>query len=663
MTSMDVDPPRAPPSPAPANFAPTPGSWGVSFKRVPTMDATWRALVNDPNKLDSLVESMSRCIGRVLSLKNDEVKNGKMSLGQALYDEIECFPSRGQLEELEIIRDAFGFVLSAFHVSSRLRKETEGSVNVDLQPFLKEKTFGTQGWTFQRPRGDGVSNLVVGGMRSSLYKDVKKLVAKWLGDCDQAMMLAFDDMGPRDFADDSKMSALIQETACGIAARITLMPKARSCEEELSTRSLEARAAEEIERTAMMAQESVRSELIALRTLEILAQHGATTYGREIFETKIAHVQYIVNRPRSIFPDPSTTASVGLDLLARACMHDLDIDVRMGIVNQWFQCHGAAAATAAGQCIQKLRTMHATQWKKPFIKVLQLPSETPSRNGTNMPMPRIPVVKNSHQWRFVANCDQHADRYDWIARRAVRLSSLVVQLLGHDALKPGLLSSQIVSPMATQACVESRMVLELLNIKRESYSLGTNLLKFCEDVSDTQSHLADEVGEALLNVSQFSTLELLSIFDTQSPALRVIMNEFSVRTRSRMTSPLPVQYNAFAYDAMAVVLPIIRARRETAGRPITQRCDPVCALLRELPVVSTWSPLQGQLKLTADDLKQAPRLLQAVLQALCNRGVLVEYKRPYLGGYQKAARKAYVFDTPQLVELLGGRPLGGVRPE
>ena len=53
----------------------------------------------------------------------------------------------------------------------------------------------------------------------------------------------------------------------------------------------------------------------------------------------MSHIQYIVNRRRSIFTDVEAIKSraKGLDLLARACMHDLDIDVRMGIVGQWHQ--------------------------------------------------------------------------------------------------------------------------------------------------------------------------------------------------------------------------------------------------------------------------------------------------------------------------------------
>ena len=36
------------------------------------------------------------------------------------------------------------------------------------------------------------------------------------------------------------------------------------------------------------------------------------------------------------------------------------------------------------------------------------------------------------------------------------------------------------------------------------------------------------------------------------------MNDFTVLTRQQLLSPIPAQYHAFAYDAMAVVLPIIR---------------------------------------------------------------------------------------------------------
>ena len=236
---------------------------------------------------------------------------------------------------------------------------------------------------------------------------------------------------------------------------------------------------------------------------------------------------------------------------------------------------------------------------------------------------------------------------------------MVLQLLGHGALERGVIASHHVYGVATQASIEARCVLELLRIKRDGYALGTDLLKFCEDVSNYESHLSDSVEDALLHVSGFSMLELSSIFHSQSPALRLIMDEFTVRTRghlmNRRSPCIPEEYVAFAYDAMAILLPVIDQRRKLMGIGINSATNPVAVLLRRLDCVRGWHPIKGSLHLTLDDLKGGPMLLKPVLQELAQRKTLVEYKRPYLGKQKHSAKMAFVFDTVQLVRLLAGQ--------
>jgi hypothetical protein len=654
------------------------------------MDRAWRALVSDPTKLDAIVDAMSRCMGKVLSLKNPEVRDGKATLGMTLYSEKEHFPTRAQMDELEVIKDAFSFVMNANDLSNKLRIEASPGTNVSLLPHIEQETFCNT-WMFTRPSGEGSSRLKVGGIRQSLYNDVQKAVKRWLMSCDQAMRFAFHDLESEQDGSDKKIDELASDISDDIARRVTLKDHAgkgrlsaeggvaprpgmrEGVPEELTTRALEARAAQEVTRMTIHAEERIRSDLIALRTLETLAIYGSQERGKSVLREKAGHILYLLSRPHSVLGLNGHNAQrMNLALLSRACVEETDIDVRAGVLSQWHKCHGACAASAAQQAIQKIQLNTQDSWKKPFVQVLRTPEELVEQmEGVEMPpvqkrasqvcvdMPTMPFVHSTHRWQFVANADTHGDVFDCTARRAIRLVSLVLQLLGHGAIERGVVCSNLVSPIATQCCVESYMVLQLLNIKRESYSLGTSLLKFAEDVRDAESHLAGDVSEALIHVSSFSVAEL-AIFSPQSPVLRVIMDQFTLRTRHNLTFSMPPQYVAFAYDALAILLPLIAQRRAMNGTRMLQTLDPVREVLRMVPAVKAWSPLSGALRLYADDLKALSPLVKNVLNALVRQKTLVEYKRPYLGKQRHSPKLAFVFDTPQLVALLAGGSLRDV---
>lgn len=621
------------------------------------MDATWRAMVNDPVKLDAAVDAMARCMGKVLSLTDSEVGNGRLTLGQALYEEKEHFPSREQLDQIDEIHKALAFVDNAHALALQLCKDADASPNVVLSPYAREPAF-CQSWTFTRPQADNSgtdTTLRTGGTRRSIFRAVVDLVYDWLLDCDEAMMVSFGDMPKGERVDESVVYSLARDLSEAIARRLSTFEPNRTREDvddDLSTRVLQERASEEVARTAVAAEEHQRNDLVALRTLETLAQHGpCSDKGRVILRDRLQTLRYVVRKPPMELGLTGNNASrMNLHLLARACESELDPEVRVGVVRQWHMMHGGYAATAAAAAIQKIKCWSSTQ-QQPFIKVVQPPGGCSTPPGAQLP--RMPFVRESPKWHFVLHPERRT-ALDWLGRRVVRMTSLVLQLLAHGSLERGVVASGMVGPIATQAVLEANVVKGLLQVKLESYALGTKLLRFCEDVANAESHLSNDVTDALLHLCRFSTLELLSIFSSQSPALRVIMNDFTVRTRSNLTFHMPAQYVAFAYDAMAILLPAIRNRRELAGVTLLQTTTPICQLLWALPCVRVWSPLKGSLKLELDDLKGQPKMLEQLLREFARRKTLVAFKRPYLGKQRHAAKMAFVFDSAQLVEALGG---------
>lgn len=632
-----------------------------------SMDCTWRTIVRDPDRLDGIVDAVARCMAHMLCIQDPEIDNGKTPFGRTLYEEREHLPTRGQIDEVERIDGLMAFVKRGFATANEMASAAfSNRTNVLLARFSDSETFD-QAVNFTRKNsllcrgGEGRAQLAVGGLRHLLYVDVATQVQRWLTDCDAKMMIAAQDTVADESADEQVAHQLIVDLATSIASRLTLSPEDGNA--LLSTEQLHARALKEINATAADSNDMHCVDLEALKTLYLLAKEGVDSpVGEEILQNRLEFLQHLIHSPPVELGLQGVNAQhMNLRLFARACAPDLDAQVRVEMLRQWRQTHGAFAVTAASQAIQKLKLWSVTASTPPtFCKVLYTPEEEVPAGAADMP--RMAFVHTPRAWKLVTVATPRT-AYDWTRRRCVRLASLVLQLLGHGALERGVVSSRTVEPVATQAALTARVVLRLLEQKREQFSLGTRLVLQCSHITDKESHLCADVADALAHVSRFSMLELLSVFSRESPAMRVILPELSFRTRCAMgnfqSSPVvPKRYHAFAYDVMPFVLKRVSQRRNHLGVPPTQATNPMCGLLRALPAARDWHPINGTLRLTMDDLQGGPSLLPDMLREMARRGLLCEHKRPYDPvTKRKAAKLAFVFDSAQLVAVLSGYPL------
>lgn len=628
------------------------------------MNCAWREVVRDVDRLDGIVDAVAHCMARVLRIRDPEVDDGKTPFGRTLYEEREHLPTKDQLDEVERIARAMAFVQRGYSTATELAAAAfSNRTNVLLARFSQAETFD-HAWNFNRKNSllsDGRAQLNVGGLRRSLYVDVATQVQRWLTDCDARMMSAAQDTAADESCDEQVVLELIVDLSMSIANRLTLSPD--DGDALLSTEQLQARALKEIHATAAESQDLHRVDLEALKTLYLLAREGADSpVGEEILQKRLEFLQHLIRSPPvELGLQGANAQHMNLRLFARACAPDLDPQVRVEMLQQWRQMHGAFAATAASQAIQKLKLWSTTASAPPtFCKVLYTPDEEAPADAVSMP--RTTFAHTPHAWKLVSKPAQRS-AYDWTRRRCVRLASLVLQLLGHGALERGVVSSKIVEPIATQAALTARIVLRLLDQKREQFSLGTRLLLQCSNITDQESHLCADVADALAHVSRFSMLDLLAVFSRESPAMRVILPDLTFRARCAMgnfqTGPVvPKRYVAFAYDVMPFVLPILAQRRNHLGVLPSHATNPVCGLLRALPKARGWHPIKGTLRLTLDELEGGPKLLPDMLRELARRKLLCEYKRPYDPvTKRKAAKTAFVFDSAQLVAVLSGYPL------
>ena len=160
----------------------------------------------------------------------------------------------------------------------------------------------------------------------------------------------------------------------------------------------------------------------------------------------------------------------------------------------------------------------------------------------------------------------------------------------------------------------------------------------------------------------FSAEELRQTFDHRSPLLPYVLAELEARTEARMLQTVPLGYTGFARDGLSIVLPIALAHRARLGLAFADPSNPLYDVLRTVPKMRAWTPLMGTLRLTVKDLKEGAPLARHVLDALRRCRVLVEWKRPCSTTRAACARRpSYVFDTPQLMHVLGHLPVAALQ--
>ena len=119
--------------------------------------------------------------------------------------------------------------------------------------------------------------------------------------------------------------------------------------------------------------------------------------------------------------------------------------------------------------------------------------------------------------------------------------------------------------------------------------------------------------------------------------------------RTPMVSP---QYTKFAWHALAIVLPNIEEARYGVGLPFARAPDRLADLVRSVPSVRGWTPLQGRFRVRPEDLRRAHPLLREALDHYAREPhpfVHAEHLRPVGRAHRSVC---YTFDSAPLLQLL-----------
>ena len=613
----------------------------------------YEAVIENEDSLCALVDGVAEMLGALLSIRDPLVTERPKHLGQLLYEGKSLLPSRSLLDEVHQIALLCAFALESAANAESLIKECKKSPNALLSPAASKRTYLFR-QTFNRTRGGRISRLSAGGLGEMIYDELQPVVAKWIMACDVAMMDAFDDKGEgaEQGTTPRRVLEVVRELSHELSLRMLLMQEEvltgqyRDGTIPLCARMLEKIGEIEHLRTRDADEVLLKRDLAGLKALEFVARENLRgPDGLETLEAALPHLSHILKRPLGEIGLNKGLNSTRLDLalLCRA-LSASDLEVARDLVCDWQSVHGSCAFVAAMEAIRTLENKHVA--KSGFVPVLSFTID----DNSQTPMPDMPFLDHE-PLNFVSQSRQDRIGSDWVGRRVMRLTSMFLQLMGSGFFERGVVASSVVGPVALRSLRESTAVYTMLSGQRKTNLPGMMLLQSLQEISNHESHLADQVSSAVCHAARFPMHDIMSVFHHDSPVLPLIRHELTIRVREHLVFHVPASYINAAVDALPIILPILEHKRLCCGLSHDKPSDTLYEVLKTIPCVRGWSPLQGACVVGLKDLKKSSPLAAKMLDECAKQGKLVKHRRMYKNGKREGGR-AFIFDTPELVRAL-----------
>ena len=590
------------------------------------------AIADDPEKLSAAVDAMSRFLAHSLRIKDltlldadeetsvvREARRGARAaaavptLAQVLNDELRYRPSADELDHIEELSESYDFALEADELALRILtacglaeqgSETEAADPSEVErDGIDLKQFAAHAPYFERemhPRAEGDA-ILLGGLGRLLREAVAVHAREWLWECERTLCIVHGETWERFDA----LDELVARIGRDLAKRITLHTRQAEASlasvDHLSASFLERRGGQEVTRTRAYAQCDALNDVKSLRKLLVIATHGGSTH--EALKI-LQHGTPLIGR---VLDEPPTElglvgenkARMNLPLLARVLDQDMPIEVRVRIADHWAQQHGGFAQTRITEAIRLLDAF-ATKEASPFIDVV-----TEQRGKGGVALPPAPFAPGWTQWYARPAPTEASARsgLDGHGRRIVRLTSMVWAMQAHGAFEQGRLARDVAVPCAIEALYQARLMRELVDHERKRCELGARITSFVDEIENLASDVSHEVGVAMCELSPFSLADIYEAFNPQRALLGRLLNPLSARTRAhlgnRRSVLVPVEYEHFARDALAVLLPAVAQRRLRIGLPLGAAPHPLADMLRTCRALRQWTMEGGGAPLRA----------------------------------------------------------------
>ena len=625
---------------------------------------------NHSAKLNALIDGMADSLSRILNVRDGEVAPNERVI-HTLEREKNYVPDRKRLDELELLKQDHELAIEAAELEEEIMQKahdtyTNTELNVLLAQFVKRVPY-LKRQNYMRVSGDGQQSCLIfyGGIAYRLQSVVQQHVQKWLERCDEVMTIHFEDRIETQklnllSSTHEDITYLIQGLSSAIAKRLTLCEMPNAAEDaayELSTRILEARGQQEVSKSYMRATNTKSADLHAMRAILDLCVHGAESErARVILTSGLAHIERMHSSP-PIELDGQNARAINIAFLHRVCQKDMDYCVKVRVLKYWIQQHGACASAAIQHAISKLE-----DWKpheEPgFVPILG----KGSKGDVQLPTPTF--ARPNRRWTLRRSDAYSQDRrsgLDFVGRRIVRLTSLVLELTAHGDFERGVVHPEIVGLVSAECMIHSIYCANLIDQKRKRESFGCKLLSASEHLSDPASDAYEETRKALCSLSYFSVAEIQTVFSPHSRILVEVQDQLYKKVKAGLikgsaNSPgipeLPKHYTRYAIDALGIMLPIIDASRKRHAVDPFSPSNCLADLMRTCVRVREWKPGNAPLRLTSSDLRAAhPGLAHCIKQFLKDKK-FVRFYRPVLPDGRQFTNKVYEFDSLSMIKLL-----------
>lgn len=669
---------------------------------------------SDQNKLDGLVEAMARYLSHTLCMRDpiferDDVHwkrdakafnmNGKSTptFVQTLHREFNYLATNRQLRFIESLREAEMDAKSADDLAALLIVFCEGIYwnegdrckslpdeeddvrAVNSNGAIALASFSTH-HSYYNYRIIGSHGIVVGGFGRILKDRIQELAMDWLWQCDTVLRAAMNDhREPTDvdvITDD--MVSAINKLSRDIAHRVALHDGRCIYQvDALSSASLEAQNAAQFVRTRPQAESAQRFDLHALEMLNVVLSDPTSPKATAILENDIHRIRMILAAP------PTELGLVGENArrsnfagLSRCFDADIEVEARPYMLREYLGSRGAWALTAIREAIRRIRSFSHTSTyflkvattTMPTLPVLPLHRhDLYRRHDSRTTMPLLPWAEWTPAYFAIRqNGPINRSGLDEEGQRVVRLRSFIWQLVADGVFEAGIVSHKVVNQIALEMMRAARLARDLINHERKRTNIGMRLWGFHLGINDPSNDMASVLDHAQCELRHFSYADLREAFRPDRPDAVHRYSMVAQRVREllgNVRKPLiPVTYSDFVGNALSLLDPAIKMRRTVLHVPLEMAPNPIGELLRSVPRLKTWTPLQGTFTLTLNDLKQSHPDTRRALEELTmeskepndlSSGIVALHDKPHAKSNAKSHMKiGFELEPMRLLSLL-----------
>ena len=425
-----------------------------------------KKLFADVPKMKNMVNSVAQYLATCLEIRDDDV-DVKDPFVEVARKELRYFLEHtSKIKQMDSLKRMYDFVVRAEDLANRMRScsiEASGD-NMSIAVFTSEEAY--YGGDQLISEGTVRTTIDVGDLGQRLMNDVKRKARAWLEELDVTLCTCSSinktDMATRD----EKLVYVKDFLAFAIAERLTLMSYENVLNDSLSSRSLEELLNNIYQDSKTHASEEKQHDANIIQMLYILASDPAGDESRFILLNNIELLKELTCNPPSELE--AKADYLNLERLERAFQPDLDIEVRVAMVVFWAD-NSPKAANAARVALQEVMDWTPIERVVKFHSILSRDSSGGRARREFM----LPYMNFLYTPRCFA-CKQ-PERRSGLTEAAARSECLiraVWELASLGIFQGGVLSADVVTPVALDAIVFARMAATTITNERDLNKLG-----------------------------------------------------------------------------------------------------------------------------------------------------------------------------------------------